>query len=120
MTALYSPLRGTWFAGEERPVSFLIKAADGKTPQALTGFTLQFELFDNIGGTSVLTIPHARFVLANSGLPGGVNDKATMTPAKAETENLPSGNYWYNLARIDAGNTVVLSQGEWPISNIGL
>lgn len=119
MPGLYSPVRAdeVFFAGEGRPITYLVKQADGVTPQNMTGWSLEWVLYTHQGGPEVYSIQTADIPKSNG---AGTNDKATITPTYAGTKDLATGTYWAALSRVDGAAPVMLAFGEFPLSNIGL
>lgn len=90
-----------WFVGEDKPLKWNIKNGDAAVD--VTGYTTQFKMADQQGGTTVLT--------KNGTVTNAAAGEITVNSVAADTIGIVPGTYWYALSRVDAGSNTVLAYG---------
>ena len=119
--AFWSPIpEKAWFVGTDLVLEWTILldeslwplnavAGDPGTVEDITGWTIEFNLrqIDN-QGLMVISKP-AVLVDPTNGL-------CEVTILRADTVNIPNGDYYYALRRTDFGSATVLAYGEVPIA----
>ena len=99
--------------GEDRPLRWNVTDSAGSA-QAMTGWTLEFNLLDQRGGTALVT----KTPTIQNG--NGTNDQAalTLTASDWTASGLDeSGSRFYTLSRTDSGSVAVLAFGEVVVHN---
>jgi ribonucleotide monophosphatase NagD (HAD superfamily) len=106
-----------WIRGTDQDFAVLVTQSDGTTPQAMTGWTLAFEVLDAEDSPVVLITNTP--TLTSSGT--GTDNLATASITDADSEAIKSGyTYWWRLRRTDAGSERVLALGTAFLRGSGL
>ncbi len=105
-----------FFAGTDHSVKVLVRQRDKRTPQAMTGWALTWELKDSANGTvrATKTTGAGEITIADG---RGTNDMATVSVSDGDTEGIvPSGQpskvLYHQLRRTDGGSEVLLAFGS--------
>jgi hypothetical protein len=91
-----------WFVGEDQDLQYTVSDSNGAI-QDITGFTIQFKMGLQQGGTAVLT-KSATLTTPAAGI-------CTVSVASADTAALTPATYWYALSRTDTGQNQLLAYG---------
>lgn len=97
-----------WHVGEDRNLRFDVVDSAGNA-QALTGWSLRWELKQISVGTALLTKDTSTGIVVGNGT--AVDDRATVTVTRNDTISLAAGRYYHQLVRTDEGNRNVLAYG---------
>lgn len=92
--------------GEDRSIAWNVLDADD-VAQAMTGWTLVFEVLDKRAGAILFT---AASVTIQNGT--ATDDQALVTLADDDTETLGAGKFYYQLRREDAGQKGNIAFGD--------
>ncbi len=84
-----------WVQGETQGFEWPIYASDDRTLQDISGFTIEFRMAVDKGGTSVLTLPVS--------LTDPTHGECTLFITPSDIATLDPLTYWYELWRTDAG-----------------
>ncbi len=103
-----------WFIGEDKTINIDVNQSDGTTAQAMTGWTLAWELKATANGAVEIT------KTPSIGDGDGTDDRAAIAILGADTEALRPGTYYHQLRRSDTGSEVVLAFGDAVLRESGL
>ena len=108
-----------WFIGEDKTIEIDVVQSDGSTAQTMTGWALTWELKrSQFHSTVLISKTTASGISIGNG--DGTDDRASITVADTDTEDLEPGTYYHQLRRSDAGSEVILSRGDAVILESGL
>ena len=103
--------KGLWFVGSDFQLRFNVTQEDLITPADMTGWTLAFYVRQKTtDGTLKLTKTTTSGIQIVNG--AGVNTRANVSIARADTLGWEEGNYYFSLWRTDNPNDVPLSYGS--------
>ena len=95
------------FKGTDKQVQWDVLDSAGAA-QTMTGWAVSMLVFNPEGvGSAVLTIAA---VISNG---SGTDDRATVTIADTDTDDMVAGDYVYSLERTDGGSEEVIAYGTW-------
>lgn len=116
MGAKEAPIRESehLFIGEDRTIRIDVVQSDDTTPQAMTGWSLTWELLNRRGGTVLIT------KTPSIGNGSATDDRATITITDTDTEAIDPGTYFHVLRRTDAGGEAVLAFGDAVIQEASI
>lgn len=97
--------------GEDRVYQFTVTDKAGNAVD-ITGFTLDWKLFDDEGGLTLLTLSMATGDIAITNGPAGIYQ---VTTKAAATAGLTSGRLFYKTRRIDTGFFIALAKGTFAM-----
>lgn len=106
--AANAPIRTAddFFTGEDKTLQWTIDDSTGAVVN-ITGWTIQFKLFDSEGGAVQVT--------KSASLSAPTGGVCTVALAAADTSGLTAGTHWYTLTRTNAGSNTVLAYGDFEL-----